>query len=299
MANKAHTLWRLFGRGIAYGICLLLVCGAGAGAFVLISHRNRSDRAQPSASRIARFELRSTPVPAGDAYTPSELAGGSARQRLSLGQVIEGFADSYGRYLDGAGARQLADASITAEAQVRQGGRVPVALRDGAVTVAGYSAFARSCCSAQETVVLANRQERYPFTLDLLYEQNAWQVATITPVDLGIADGTHPVAHVVTPAGARSAAATFAVAYANLKDGSNSTQPAMSAGARAAIAGGTDSLAGFALPRAAAHLRSLAFGPQNEGELAATATVTIAGAAHTFSYLMVNTRGGWICEAFL
>ena len=192
-------------------------------------------------------------------------------------------------------------ASITAASQVADGGRIPAAFRDGPLRITSSGEEGSTGFSAQATVVVSNRSQSYPFTVQMLYEQNGWQIAQVVPVDLSTDDHIQPPVGVVIPAAGTSAARRFAVAYVNYRAGVTRNASGDRERRRQAIAQGTDSLAQTQMPRDRAALESISYGPPSSppSEFAATATVRVAGERETFSFLMVRTRGGWVCGAFL
>ncbi|MGO9954777.1 MAG: hypothetical protein ACLP50_02135 [Solirubrobacteraceae bacterium] len=275
---------------------LALVLGALAATFALGVIATVKLAERHAARRLAARQPITVDVPArvGDAQ-----AGGTARHRLSATQVLHAFAASYLAYLDGGPGSALRYASITAASQATGGGQIPPAFRDGPLRITDAIKQGSTGWSAQATVLVSNRSESYPFTVQMLYEQDGWQIAQVVPVDLSIDDHTRPPVGVVVSAAGVSAARRFAVAYVDYRAGVTRSLPAMSSAAREAIAQGTDSLAQTRMPRERAGLESISYGPPSGGEFAATATVTVAGRRETFSFLMVLTRAGWVCGAFL
>jgi hypothetical protein len=250
--------------------------------------------------------------PSGDAaITPHPVTGkpaavsarnsspSSSSNKPTPAAVIKSFASSYAAYLDG-GPLRLADASITATSQAQLAGRIPVSFRDGNLGVTAAAALQVTCCSAEQTVTIANRQERYPFTVTLLDDgADGWQIASLTVPDLSIDDHVAPVAHDAQPAAsARRVASQFAVTYAAFKAGTG-PEPAMSATARDELAASQDSLAGAKLANAPASLQSIKFGPPTGSEFAATASVKVAASTETFTFLMIRQGGHWVAGAFL
>jgi len=273
-------------------ILLALLVGA-FGAGVLLQHRRQ-------ATRRPRVTLPALTTNSATMPPPSLAAGGTARQRTPLQSTIDEFALAYASYLDGGSGKQLGlYGSITSTAQATDDGRIPVAFRDGRLRIASTSSFARTCCSAQETIVLANRAQSYPLTVDLLYEHNAWQVSELTPVDLSIDQHLPQPVAVKTPVAANTAARHFALAYTLYRAGETVLPDRLTPGAHQEITQGTDSLAGARLVKGGVRLVAIAYGPPSGNEFAATATVTDITTRHTFSFLMVHTPHGWMCGAFL
>ena len=245
---------------------------------------------------------RSIPLTQRTARTraPASVPAGASEGRLSLGAVQSAFLESYGAYLDGAPLSVLRGASVTASWQARSGGRIPRAFRDGPLRVAQASTDAGPY-SAQAAVVLANREERYPLELQFLREQHGWMLAQLTPPDLTMDETITPVTGARIPATAQRATRRFALAYAAYRAHVGPLPTGMTAGAAAAIRTGEDSLAGLRFARTLPRLVSLAYGPVNAGELAATATVRFGESVEQFSLLMAlrTQTGGWLCAAFL
>lgn len=280
-------------RSSRAALILLVLLADGFVAGVLLHHR-RQATLRPRASAPA-LTTNSATKP-----QPSMATGGTARQRTPLQTTIREFALAYASYLDGRSGNQLElYGSITSTAQATDDGRIPVAFRDGTLRIASTGSFARTCCSAQETIVLANRAERYPLTVDLLYEHNAWQVSELAPVDLSIDRHLPQPFAVKIPAAANTAARQFALAYTRYRAGEAVRPDQLTPAADREITQGADSLAGTRLPKGDVRLVTIAYGPPSGNEFAATATVTDTTTRPTFSFLMVHTPQGWACGAFL
>ena len=82
--------------------------------------------------------------------------------------------------------------------------------------------------------MLTNRSEHYPLTVDLLYEQNRWQVTDLTPVDLSIDRHLPKPKGVHTPAAASAAARQFATSYVRYRAGEGAVPTGLTAAARRA-----------------------------------------------------------------
>ena len=260
-----------------------------ATAFVAVV-ANRSSTTGSSAASLGKSRA-----------SASSTSAKAPQGRPQVAKVINTFAGAYAAYLNGGPPTTLADASITANGQAHQDGRIPAQFRDGILHVASESPLISTCCSAQQTVVLANRQESYPFTVTVLDDgPHGWQVASLVPVDLAIDRHTQPVRGFSLPGAAKRAAKRFAVAYATYKAGAGS-EPSrlMTSAAAAVITNGQDSLAGQELPHQAAALAGISFGPPTGNKFAATATVTVGSSRQQFSYLMTLSAGRWLAAAFL
>ena len=259
-------------------------------ALVIGATRGHAERQPPSKPTPARLITPRT----------TSTSSVSAANDGALLTAIESFAIGYGRYLDGNSATGMSKAgTVTATAQATNGGRIPTGFRDGQLRVTQLSSMQSTCCSASVTVVLANREQSYPFTEQLLNEGGHWLVDQITPSDLDIDRDLKAPRNVSDPAGGQRAARAFAVAYVDYRDAISRTPPAMTAAAARQIKQSTDSLAGQRLPKATARLVSIAFGPPSGNEFAATATVRVNTATQSFSFLMLKTSSGWKCDQFL
>ena len=234
---------------------------------------------------------------------PLARAGDSSgrRSRLSGLAVEHGFLASYLRFLDGRlPAAGLRYASITARAQARTAGPIPRSMRDGPLLLHALAQDGVTRYSAQATATVADRQFSWPLTITLVHERDGWWVSGLVPPDLDLG---RPPAHARwprMPAVERAAAHRFARAYLKHLVGAPAPTPAMSATARRQLRLGEAALSDTRLP---AHARvgavRLRFGPLEGNEFAAAATATIARRRRSFTFLMVHTRQGWECDAFL
>ena len=248
--------------------------------------------------RISTGSLDARSRGAGTSVAPS-TGSSSSRSSSTAPAVVQAFAASYAAYLDGAPAG-LTDTSITAYGEAQQAGRIPASFRDGDLRMTGETTLQATCCSAQQTITLANRQESYPFTVQLLDDgPHGWQVASLTAPDLSMDDHLQPLKHDAQPAvSGQHAARQFAMAYTAFKAGTG-TEPTMNAQARRELAASQDSLADAKIPTGPISLQAIKFGPPTGSEFAATASVKVAGSSETFTFLMVRENGQWVAGAFL
>jgi hypothetical protein len=189
-------------------------------------------------------------------------------------------------------------ASVTARAQARAGGRIPLAFRDGALRLRLVSSAATGY-SAQVTVSLANRSESYPTTVQLLLTQFGWQVAQVQIPDLDIDDPSEPVAGPPIPAAGQVASRRFTLAYVAYRADHGPLPAGMTATARRELQDGQDDLFGLSARHRTITLQSVRYGPLEGSEFAVTATVRIAGRATELSFLMLDVAHRWECDAFL
>ena len=239
--------------------------------------------------------------PTGGPRTFQPPAPTAPQRSLSARQVTIAFAASYGDYLDGAPVRALRFADITARAQARGGGSIPGNFRDGQLHLRDLSLRA-GAYSAEATLVLADRQESYPFSLGLLCEQQGWMIASLQPPDLAMDRTIEPVSAPALPKLARVMTRRLVMAYARYRAGRGALPEGLGRAATATIRTHSDSLAGIALGSARPRLLSLIYGPLNaSGEFAATATVRFGANRQQFSVLMERSKGRsrWLCVAFL
>jgi hypothetical protein len=229
------------------------------------------------------------------------LPSGAPESLLTLAQVERAFAEGYGRFLDGAASRSLRYVSLTAAAQAHADGQIPAEFRDGQLSLASLSTHS-SPYSARVTVVLANREQRLPFGVELLREAHGWVVSSLNPPDLTMDHTVTPVGGVRLPVAASSATHRFVTAYARFRAGLGPLPTALATpSALAAIRQNSDGLAGIRLAHRSPRLIGLHFGPLSGGEFAVTATVDFGPADEQFSLLMQQNRktGVWLCSAFL
>jgi hypothetical protein len=243
-----------------------------------------------------------TPIAPGPRQAGQEAAPASAASSENgpLLGAVRRFAVGYGQYLDGQSAAGMhSSGTITSIAEAVDAGHIPATFRDGAVHLSRVEALEETCCSAAVTVVLANREESYPFSEELLDENGHWLVDEITPADLSMDRGLKASTKVSDPAGGEAAARSFAIAYTDLKSGDRQNPLALTAAARAQLCEGNDSLAGIRLPPTPARLTAIQFGPMSGAEFAVTATVRVGAVKETLSFLETQTATGWKVSEFL
>ena len=269
--------------GIIAAGTLALLLGA-AGVWVL-GHPGRGSGARTDARTSAR----------GPSSSQTRQVPPSGLMRAE-----RAFLASYAAYLDGRPDAKLRSTSITARSQARAEGPIPQAFRDGSLRLDRLSAH-WSLYSAQVSVVLANREERYPFAVQLLDEPRGWQVSQLQAPDLSMDRAATPFVAPKLPAAAARAARRFALGYARYRTGLSGPPTGLAPQARAALASESDSLAGIRLGHLAPRIESLTYGPLSDGEFSATATVTFASGHQSFSLLMEDQKqtGAWLCAAFL
>jgi len=267
-----------------------------AGALLLARGLHGALRQQPSSATAGGAIATGRPL-----AIPLARAGaaGSRRARLSGIAVERRFVASYARYLDGqAPVSALRYVSITARDQATAAGRLPAAIKDGPLTVKSIVQTGVTAYSAQATVTVTNRQASYPFTVTLVHDDAGWFISGLTAPDL---TADQPIAHATwkpMPALEQDAARRFAVGYVQHLAGAR--MPAMTATARREVTLGDDKLHSTTLPaRARARVTRLRFGPLEGNEFAVTATLTAARRRLSFTFLMLHTRSGWECDAFL
>lgn len=189
-------------------------------------------------------------------------------------------------------------ASITARAQAVQGGRVPVAFRDGTLR-SKTTATSATDFSAVVQVAFADRSESYPATVQLLHTPNGWQVAQVQTPDLSVDEGTKPLTGPPIPLAGETAARTFALAYTRYRAGDSRVPAGMTTAAATALRDDQDGLFGITAGHRRVAVTGVAFGPLQGNEFAATATVRFDGRTLRMSFLMLEVAGRWECDAFL
>ena len=275
---------------------VLVAAAVIAGALLLARglHGVLRQRPRPAAAAGAVASGRPLATPLA-----RSAVGGSRRARISGMAVERRFVASYTLYLDGqAPVSALRYVSITARDQATAAGRLPAAVKDGPLTVKSIAQTGATAYSAQATVTLINRQASFPLTVTLVRDDAGWFISGLAAPDL---TAVQPVAHPKfkpMPALEQIAARRFAVGY--LRHLAGARLPAMTATARREVALGEDTLHGTTLPaRARARVTGLRFGPLEGNEFAVTAAAIAGGRRLSFTFLMLHTRAGWECDAFL
>jgi hypothetical protein len=226
--------------------------------------------------------------------------GAGTHGRLAGITVERRFVASYLQFLQGrASSAGLNDATITARDEASRGGRIPADLRDGALRLRSVHQDGSTLYSAQATVVAGNRETSFPFTVSLIREHDGWWVADVQPPDFDVArPAPSPRRPATLPAPARHATAVFAQGY--LRHLTGGRWPVMTLTARAQVRLGEDSLHGMRLPvRTAVRLVRFEYGPFERDRFAVTVTAAAADRRVRFTLLMLHTRRGWECDAFL
>jgi len=226
--------------------------------------------------------------------------GASVRARLSGIAVERGFVGSYLRFLQGSlDGSALRYASITARDDAISGGRIPAGLRDGSVQLRSVQQNGATLYSAQATVVAANREMSFPFTVSLIRERDGWWISDVQPPDFDVAGPPPSLRRSRTvPAAARHATTVFALRY--LRHVADGRLPVMTPTARAQVRLGEDSLHGTRLAtRTPVRLVRLEYGPLERDRFAVTVSASAAGRRLRFTLLMLRTHRGWECDAFL
>jgi hypothetical protein len=152
--------------------------------------------------------------------------------------------------------------------------------------------------SIQWGAVLVVRGQRAPFTFTLLDDLGRWRLAGVEPPDLSVLRA-RPLAVARPPAAAVRAAARFAVGYADFAEDAVRRPPHAMPGMVRTIAAGSGPLRGPVPSRVPARLVRVVLGPREGRELAASATVVDAGRTLGFSFLMLETGGGWEADGFI
>jgi hypothetical protein len=220
--------------------------------------------------------------------------------RLAGITVERRFVASYLQFLQGrTNSAALRDVTITARDDASSGGRIPADLRDGALRLRSVHQDGSTLYSAQATVVAGNREASFPFTVSLIRERDGWWVADVQPPDFDVARPALSQRRSPTvPAPARHATVVFAQGY--LRHLAGGRWPVMTSTARAQVRLGEDSLHDRRLPaRTAVQLVRVEYGPFERDRFAVTVTAAAADRRVRFTLLMLHTRRGWECDAFL
>lgn len=211
--------------------------------------------------------------------------------------VAYAFSRAYLGYLDGTAALSaLPDAT----SRVRSLGseRIPRGQRSGPIRLTRLQ-LSEVAGSAQAQALVVGRDQRHSYSIeiDIRFLGGRWEVTYIVPPDLTTV--LAPPARVPSaPGSLRLAAARFAVAYVDYREGATGTLPASLPAMRSQIKSGQDPLAATTPSHSPARLVSLAVGPVADGAVAARAVVADAGAPLPVEFDLERTAAGWQAWGF-
>lgn len=224
--------------------------------------------------------------------------GSSASQTPSSPRsVADAFAGAYARYLGGQiPLSQLPDADAGV-LRTANGLVIPPRLRAGQLTLARLTMTSVSGSTA--TAAFATHDGRYslPTMITLSRRGGAWEVVGLVPPDFSELDA--PPRIPPAPSAAQTAAATFALAYVDYREGVRKQPPAGQPLIAKEIADGQDPLAHIAATHRAAHLDSLKLGPVTNATVAATAQLSDGGSSITVLFTMQKGAGPWVASQFI
>jgi hypothetical protein len=225
--------------------------------------------------------------------------GGSSSTRApdTPRSVADAFAGAYVRYLDGQiRLSQLPDASAGV-LRTANGVILPARLRAGQLTLAQLSVYDETRSTARVGFGAHDRKNYLPATIVLARRDGAWEVVGLVPPDL---TELYPRPKIPpAPSAARTAAATFALAYVDYREGARKQPPGGQVLIARQIASGQDPLAHTAAAHAPAHLDSLKLGPVTNGAVAATAQLSDGGSSFTVLFTMQKGSGPWMASQFI
>ncbi len=220
-------------------------------------------------------------------------SGASSPAPPSARPTAVAFAQAYVSYLDGrTTAGRLTASSPRVEAIARSGGVIPARDRDGALalTRVDFSAV-RGASRAKASLVAGDRRHTLQALLSLAYLGGHWQVSDLVPPDLSTLLAP-PAPPNRVPRAARGAAARFALAYADYREGVTSRLPPGLAYIRRQIATGHDPLANIQATRSRPRLVSLL--ALDQGELTSVqATVVDLGRRISFGFILQRSGQRW------
>jgi hypothetical protein len=223
--------------------------------------------------------------------SPSNPTPASARS------VADGFAAAYVRYLDGQiPLSELPDAAAGV-LRTANGIILPARLRAGQLTLAQLNVYDVTPSTARAGFGARDRKNYLPATIALARRAGAWEVVGLVPPDL---TELYPRPKIPpAPSAARAAAADFALAYVNYREGVRGQPPTGQPLIVKQIAGGRDPLAHIAATHHPAHLDSLKLGPVTNGMVAATAQLSDGGSSMTVLFTMQKGGGPWTASQFI
>ncbi len=239
-------------------------------------------------------------VAVGIAILSSRTAGSSPSSPPSPRSLAASFGTAYAGYLEG---RVPVSALPAASARVRSiatdGSTIPPASRAGSLRVTGIRLrYVNGAPAAQAVITARDRRRSYPFDVGLSYAGGRWSIVYLVAPDVGsiLATAHHPPP---APASLRRAASTFALAYAGYRAGLKRRIPNAMPLVAAQIAAAQDPLAGLGPGGAGPTLKSLAFGPPQGGNVAATAVVRAGAREPSFTFLLRRAGERWEASSFL
>lgn len=225
-------------------------------------------------------------------------SGSSSNQTpASARSVADAFAGAYVRYLDGQiPLSQLPDADAGV-LRTANGVTLPARLRAGQLTLAQLKVYDVTQSTARAGFGAHDRKNFLPTTIALARRAGAWEVVGLVPPDL---TELYPRPKIPpAPSAAQAAAASFALAYANYREGVRKQPPAGQPLIAKEIASGQDPLAHTAATHAPAHLDAVKLGPVTNGTVAATAELSDRGASLTVLFTMQKGGGKWMASQFI
>lgn len=224
--------------------------------------------------------------------------GSSTSQTTSSPQsVADAFASAYVRYLGGQiPLSQLPDADA-AVLRTANGIVVPPRQRAGQFTLARLTMTKVS--GSRATAVFAARDGRYslPAAITLSRRAGAWVVVGLVPPDFSELESPPKIPP--APSAAQTAASTFALAYADYREGVRKQPPSGQALITGEITRGQDPLARIAATHSPAHIDSLLLGPVANGTVSATAQLSDGGSSFTILFTMQKGGGSWVASQFI
>ncbi len=223
---------------------------------------------------------------------------GSSATPASPQSVAQAFASAYLRYLDGQiPVSQLPDADAGV-LRTAAGVVVPAPLRAGQLTLAQLDVYDVSQTAARAGFGARDDQRHYlATTIALAHRGGGWEVVGLVPPDLS--DLYPPPKIPPAPSAARSAAASFALAYVDYREGVRHDPPSGLPLIGQEIASRQDPLAHLVATHTAAHLDSLELGPVTNGTVAATAQLSGGSSSVTILFTMQKGAGPWMASQFI
>ena len=170
---------------------------------------------------------------------------------------------------------------------------IPWSSRAGALSLTELK-LAGVAGSSDAQALFAGRDRKHTYTaqISLAYTAGAWRVVDLVPPDLDVVLAPPP-APPLTPTAVRSAAAAFALAYADYVEGATRALPAGLPSIRGQITGGQDPLAGTAPTHVPAQLTKLEFAPVQGNVVGVTAVLSDAGRRLSATFDLERTGGRW------
>lgn len=221
----------------------------------------------------------------------------SSGSPASARSVADAFAGAWLRYLDGeVPLSRLPDADAGV-LRTANGVVIPPRLRAGHLTLTQLKVTAVSGSTATAAFGARDRRHFLPTAITLSDRGHGWEVVGLVPPDMS---QLYPPPKIPpAPSAARTAAASFVLAYADYRDAVRRHPPPGGPLIVKQIADRQDPLAHATASHTAARLVKLELGPVTNGTVAATALLSDGRSSVTVLFTMQKEAGLWTASQFI